>query len=257
MVREHDFALETGTTRPRVVLVPGIMGSILRDDRVPANLFQDRVAPAIAYFLAAKMGVSPLVTLPLLKAIGRRDMSVIWGTIDMLPWVFLQDEWCRWLLRGNQLDSDGVHAVGVTTLTEPYKAFVEYAKRWADLLEFAYDWRLSNDENARRLGDEIKAKWFAGVPDNADIPEEARVSIVAHSMGGLVARCYIERNARPGYKYVRQLITAATPHDGAPEAFSNFHRQTAPLARLFSKEFNAATVSAWLVRDGAIITVHL
>src|SRR3712207_7538424 len=47
---------------------------------------------------------------------------------------------------------------------------------------------------------------------------DAEVSLVAHSMGGLISRYYLESgrfNDRPGFRAVRRLITMGTPHRGA------------------------------------------
>ena len=46
-----------------------------------------------------------------------------------------------------------------------------------------------------------------------DLP---KIDIVAHSMGGLVARYYVKRLG--GDRYVRSLITLGTPHHGTPMA---------------------------------------
>ncbi|HPN96272.1 MAG TPA: alpha/beta hydrolase [Candidatus Moranbacteria bacterium] len=78
-----------------------------------------------------------------------------------------------------------------------------------DLFEFPYEWRDSNIENAKMLKTKIneiktKAKW----------PE---VDIVAHSMGGLLAREYIESDYYQDD--VSQLVTLGAPHLGAPEAY--------------------------------------
>lgn len=43
------------------------------------------------------------------------------------------------------------------------------------------------------------------------------VNLVAFSMGGLVARCYMQRMS--GHKYVRKLITIGSPHHGTWAAF--------------------------------------
>jgi pimeloyl-ACP methyl ester carboxylesterase len=78
-----------------------------------------------------------------------------------------------------------------------------------DLFIFPYEWRDSNIENAKKLKskiDEIKS-----------ITSWPRVDVLAHSMGGLLAREYIES----GYygNDVDQLITLATPNLGAPETY--------------------------------------
>ncbi|MFZ1719893.1 MAG: alpha/beta hydrolase, partial [Candidatus Moraniibacteriota bacterium] len=78
-----------------------------------------------------------------------------------------------------------------------------------DLFVFPYEWRKSNVETAKLLQARIEeiqtqTKW-------------PRVDIVAHSMGGLVAREYIE--TLDGGSNVDQLITLGTPHNGSPESY--------------------------------------
>jgi pimeloyl-ACP methyl ester carboxylesterase len=82
------------------------------------------------------------------------------------------------------------------------------------LYVFAYDWRKSNYETAGKLAnyiDDIRAEHSG----------DLEVTLVAHSMGGLVSRCYLESGefgGRPGFGCVRMLITMGTPHRGAPAA---------------------------------------
>lgn len=79
------------------------------------------------------------------------------------------------------------------------------------LIIAAYDWRKNNLDSAAVLGAHIeKAIELHG----ADV----EISIIGHSMGGLIARCYLESNHftnRTGFKNVRRLITLGTPHHGA------------------------------------------
>jgi hypothetical protein len=124
----------------------------------------------------------------------------------------------------------------------PYDDFINrLCAEGADLLLFPYDWRLSNAFNATRLARAIHEKWWRRLKP-ADvgpttIPADQRVTIVAHSMGGLLARFYIEaedanvgyivnkaeaRAELAGHRYVRQLITVGTPHLGAPLAYTSF-----------------------------------
>ena len=61
-----------------------------------------------------------------------------------------------------------------------------------NLLPFAYDWRLSCRYNARRLKRVVEPaleRWRA--LDNAN--RDARLIFICHSMGGLVARWYVEQ----------------------------------------------------------------
>ncbi|MEO7725417.1 MAG: hypothetical protein ABIU29_12165 [Chthoniobacterales bacterium] len=79
---------------------------------------------------------------------------------------------------------------------------------------FPYDWRLDNRVNARRLesqaGDWLKA-WRAEYGT-----EDPKLVLIGHSMGGLVARYYLE--CLGGWKSTRTLVTLGTPHRGSLSA---------------------------------------
>ena len=91
-----------------------------------------------------------------------------------------------------------------------------------DLFTFPYEWRDSNILNADLLKDkisEVKAACFAANPDllALSLSKCDKVDLVAHSMGGLVARAYIQ-----SVDYnddVDQLIFLGTPHKGSPKAY--------------------------------------
>lgn len=82
------------------------------------------------------------------------------------------------------------------------------------LLTFPYDWRLDNRVHAHRLAKEIDAHLRAFKERTG--AEEAQVVIVAHSMGGLIARYYLD--VLHGWRDCRALITLGTPHRGSPRA---------------------------------------
>jgi sugar lactone lactonase YvrE/pimeloyl-ACP methyl ester carboxylesterase len=73
------------------------------------------------------------------------------------------------------------------------------------LFVFAYDWRQSNSVSAQKLKEYIDCV--------RSIHNGSRVDIIAHSMGGLVARRYLIDN--PSNHRVARLITIATPFYGA------------------------------------------
>ncbi len=79
-----------------------------------------------------------------------------------------------------------------------------------------YDWRKDNALAAGVLADVIdKAQGAHGAG--------CEISLIGHSMGGLVSRYYLESgdyNARPGFPCVRRLLTLGTPHRGSPLALS-------------------------------------
>jgi pimeloyl-ACP methyl ester carboxylesterase len=91
-----------------------------------------------------------------------------------------------------------------------YQEFVDngYAPG-VDLFEFPYEWRDSNTENAKLLRDKIQE-----IKQKNNWP---KIDLVAHSMGGLLAREYIESDYFNND--VDQLVTLGTPQNGAPEAY--------------------------------------
>lgn len=82
------------------------------------------------------------------------------------------------------------------------------------LILFPYDWRKSNEGTAALLAnrlDEASRVW--------DLPDE--ITIVAHSMGGLVSRRLLEGGdyiGRSWFSRIKRLITLGTPHFGTPKA---------------------------------------
>ncbi len=81
-----------------------------------------------------------------------------------------------------------------------------------NLLPVGYDWRLSCRFTGRSLGPVVEPaleRWRA----QGGIYADARLVFVCHSMGGLVARWYIEQCGGAGI--TRRLITFGTPYRGA------------------------------------------
>lgn len=81
----------------------------------------------------------------------------------------------------------------------------------ANFFEFPYDWRRDNRVTAKllkRLLDERLKEWreYTGNKD-------AKVILLAHSMGGLVSRYYLE--VLEGWKDCKALITFGTPYRGS------------------------------------------
>lgn len=81
-----------------------------------------------------------------------------------------------------------------------------------NLVSFAYDWRLSNRVNARRLRDRVQAI----LPILRRDEPTAGVILVAHSMGGLVAHYYLE--VLEGWRDCHLFITFGTPFRGSVNA---------------------------------------
>jgi len=82
----------------------------------------------------------------------------------------------------------------------------------ANVVAFPYDFRKSIVDAATRLAADVMER-LSGLSE----PEQAgRVIVVAHSMGGLVARYWL--GPLGGWRKCRALITLGTPHRGAPKA---------------------------------------
>lgn len=86
--------------------------------------------------------------------------------------------------------------------------------------EFAYDWRLSNRTTAEDLGrwtERALGEWREQARTwYPDMPDDPKVVFLCHSMGGLVARHYLE--CLGGREIARSLTTIGTPHNGAVKA---------------------------------------
>lgn len=82
-----------------------------------------------------------------------------------------------------------------------------------NLLEFGYDWRLSNRASARRLKMHAEHEWKRWRDDGHP---GARLVLLCHSMGGLVARYYLD--VLGGAEITRSLVTFGSPHRGAADA---------------------------------------
>ncbi len=78
-----------------------------------------------------------------------------------------------------------------------------------NLFEFPYEWRNSNVLTGNQLQSKIQ--------EIKEKTKSSKVNLIAHSMGGLVARSYIEDKNYAND--VNQLITLGTPHRGSPEAY--------------------------------------
>ena len=83
-----------------------------------------------------------------------------------------------------------------------------------NLLCFAYDWRLSNRYNATRLKVEIERALKRRAC--LESPGGRGVALICHSMGGLIARYFLDVLAPDAP--VELLVTLGTPHRGALKA---------------------------------------
>jgi len=110
----------------------------------------------------------------------------------------------------------------------------------ATVVALPYDFRLSVTVATQRLDDEIRQRCAVLWP--GEKPAAARVIIVAHSLGGLVARYWA---ADPdNAPLCRALITLGTPHRGAPKALDVLANGI-PLGRLGHWQLPRTVLREW------------
>ncbi|MEU6230892.1 hypothetical protein [Streptomyces sp. NPDC047042] len=93
------------------------------------------------------------------------------------------------------------------------------------LLTFPYDWRLDNRVHARRLAETIDSH-VAEFRERTGA-RDAKAVVIAHGMGGLIARYYVE--VLGGWRDCRALITLGTPHRGSVRALDTLTGGFRPL----------------------------
>lgn len=115
---------------------------------------------------------------------------------------------------------------------------VNYGDRHYTCFQFAYDWRRDLVESARRLHDYVIEKRAYvqqeterrfGIKDH-----DVRFDIVAHSMGGLVARYFLRYGTQDlpadgslpeltweGAKYIERVVFIGTPNGGSIDSFTH------------------------------------
>jgi len=103
---------------------------------------------------------------------------------------------------------------GYSAVSESIKSSFEVVEG-QNFFPFPYDWRRDNRSSARTLKrrtDEWLAKWRSSKPER----KGAKLILVAHSMGGLVSRYFLE--LLEGWRDTKALITFGTPYRGSVNA---------------------------------------
>lgn len=109
------------------------------------------------------------------------------------------------------------YEVLIDRLAEKFATLPDYGKQTdkvhptARVVCFPYDFRLDCEHNAAELEDFVGRRLRS-----LKLGNQRSVIIVAHSMGGIVARTWVDRFDR--WSTCRHLVTLGTPHHGAPKA---------------------------------------
>jgi pimeloyl-ACP methyl ester carboxylesterase len=195
------------TNNDLVVLLPGITGSTLGvrgDDGSPAsaNLIWAPSAGAVWKLLT---GGTSILRKALPEGIGDEHPGDGVEPVALMPDVHvLPGIWTP--IRG--------YDVLVKSL-EPQGYSRDGGGRAPSLITYAYDWRLSNRYNGERLGTVVEPA-LERLRAQGGAYADAKAVFICHSMGGLVARWYIEKCG--GAEVTRKLITLGTPWRGATDA---------------------------------------
>jgi len=116
---------------------------------------------------------------------------------------------------------------------------IEYGDKHFTCFQFPYDWRLDNADNAKRLHEflmERKAYVQQQRKEKFGIDEPVKFDIVAHSMGGLIARYYLRYGDHgpskdgvapvlnwAGCEHVDRAILIGTPSSGSAKSMVSIH----------------------------------
>jgi len=220
-----------GPDRNPIVVIPGILGSRLKDLGTRSTVwgafggdFADPGTPEGARTLAVPMrqGAS-------LREL--RDGVVPDGVLDRVKirLLGLPLELKAYFQILRTLGAGGYHDQDLGVLGE-----VDYGSDHYTCFQFAYDWRRDNVENAARLHEfllEKRAYVRAETKRRTGVDQDVKFDVVAHSMGGLLLRYYLMYGTEDlpadgslpeptwaGTDLVDRAILVGTPSSGSVDA---------------------------------------
>lgn len=244
-VMKKAFRYE-GPARNPVIVIHGLLGSQLTEQRTGINIWgQFSLTEMLAGNKFARLAHPMKEKMPLAKLVS-----------DVRPSGLLSKSHIRVL--GFSFDYEGyeilVHALAKAGYVPDTMPLPE-GKHFYSQFVFYYDWRRDISENAvllKKFIEEKKAylnekyKELYGVDDY-----EIHFDLVAHSMGGLLARYFMRYggNALPerelelprltweGAKYVDRIVIIATPNAGYPDTLVELTEglRLAPAAPVYPK----------------------
>ena len=218
-----------------VIVIPGILGSRLVDDatgQVAWGAFSGD------YAKTNTPDGARLVSLPMSQGAALRDLADTVrsdGALDRVKISFLG---LSTTLQAYAAILSTLGAGGYRDQTLATMADVDYGPGHFTCFQFDYDWRRDNVENAQKLGQFIADKRQFVAEQIKEVygvdrdPASIKFDVVAHSMGGLIARYYLRygdadlpADGSPpppptwaGARDLRRVILVATPSAGSASA---------------------------------------
>ncbi|HSK65695.1 MAG TPA: FHA domain-containing protein, partial [Anaerolineales bacterium] len=177
--------------------------------------FQEELTVADGLDLRGKSGLTPVIFVP--GTMGSElwlGSERVWPNVNLL---FKQPELLRYS-EDTQLKAKGIlnEMVVVPNLIsfDQYNLLGNYLveelgyERENNFIEFAYDWRQDVRQSARELARFVES-WKVDAP----------ITLIAHSLGTLVSRYYVERLG--GKQKIGRLLLIGGPHQGVPKIAAN------------------------------------
>lgn len=231
-------AITLSQRNPPVILLPGMMGSTLRstaisryETQVPRN-FGDHIVGAAPKLPKTKCRTKNATELVAPKCDLADDLEIYDPTIADAPGT------------AGVRQSDG-SALGTSLLTNALLT------AGYDVYPTPWDWRHTFEDAADiYLKPKIKAI--------RDATGYAKVDIVAHSMGGLVARSYIQSDDydTAANRDVGRLIMMGTPNEGSSKAYLLVEGGSPPAADSAGASLGSTFVAQAALYTGAVNELH-
>ncbi|WP_432695240.1 esterase/lipase family protein [Marinobacterium sp. YM272] len=217
--RQKSFAQDKGPRNP-VIVIPGVLGSKLVADSASQSVwgewcpgYTDPASSEAAQLFGLPMEIG--TPLDRLRSGSQVDgvLGIVRGSMIGVP--------LKLTAYGDVMSAMGVQSFADTFAEHPGEG------NGAEAFEFSYDWRRSLDESAIALQAFIhRATRFLQVQRNSSDP--IRFNIVAHSMGGLLLRYFLQYGGQllpydgsgprlnwAGAAYVDKAVIIGTPNAGA------------------------------------------
>ncbi len=177
-----------------IVIVPGYMGSMLRDKTTKEIVWID-FPSLLKNPLAIGQAIDNLLTKMIYDpANNNLEPAGIVKDVLIVPPLFKQEQYSRLLDKltewGYKVDPQNPQPSDLCAYT------------------FSYDWRQDNRISGRQLGDFVQTM--------QQRHHGAKAWLIGHSNGGIISRWYLQKEG--GKDHVSRMFYMASPWDGAPKA---------------------------------------